>query len=55
MILADRCRKARRNGWCGLCGKRILIGQRIARLHTTWTHAKCAADRHRQLVEAENT
>lgn len=55
MILADRCRKARRNGWCNLCSTRITIGQRVARLGTTWTHATCAADRHRRLIEAENT
>lgn len=55
MILANRARKARRYGWCPLCQTSITIGQRITRLGHTWTHAACAAARHRRIVEAENS
>lgn len=43
--LADRVRKARRQTWCVICKRPILVGQLIARTGT-WVHARCATRRH---------
>ena len=45
MILANRTRKARRNGSCPLCRAPVHIGQNIARLGLTWVHTICAVAR----------
>lgn len=42
MIKVTRTRKARSNGWCALCQQWITVGQPIALLASSWTHARCA-------------
>jgi hypothetical protein len=49
ILTASRVRKARRGGWCPLCPRPIVVGQRVGLIPAGWAHlSPCIVDR-RQL------
>ncbi len=55
VLTASRVRKARRNGRCPLCGKPVIIGQRVGLIAAGWAHLQpCIVDR-RQLTIGERS
>ena len=49
ILTATRVRKARRSGWCPLCPRPIITGQKVGLIPAGWAHlSPCIVDR-RQL------